>query len=316
MTETTPTATVTLEQLTAEAKSQLAEILELDAKKAAIDSVYERAKAAKVIALGTTLNLIKCTLPHGGWYPWLAANFDGSKSTATRCMQCAELANRATLHGFGYSQLLQLLPMASNELPAFFAAMDKAGTPAADMSVRNLREAVKNWRHKSQFSPKVETIDVPASTITVEVRKPPTALPTLRLPAQSSQLCLFDLPPASTLLYYGLPSSIVEMAKSISVPVFLITRADIRADLPVPAIFVATSPTASWLKPLKSIATASVLTRLQFPLSDGRTKARNALILYNGTDVDKFAEHFARFGDVNIPYTKKASALSTSKLLD
>lgn len=48
------------------------------------------------IRCGRALNAAKSQMDHGGWLPWLKANFDRSVATATRYMRLAENSSRAT----------------------------------------------------------------------------------------------------------------------------------------------------------------------------------------------------------------------------
>ncbi|MGV2336779.1 MAG UNVERIFIED_CONTAM: DUF3102 domain-containing protein [Planctomycetaceae bacterium] len=48
------------------------------------------------IRCGRALNAAKSQMDHGGWLPWLKANFNRSVATATRYMRLAENSSRAT----------------------------------------------------------------------------------------------------------------------------------------------------------------------------------------------------------------------------
>lgn len=327
---TTPTATVTIEELAAEAKSQFAEILELDAKKAAIDALYEKTKAAKVIALGTTLSKIKAALPYGGWYPWLAAA--GYKpSTAQNYINVARLysSNPQSIGDFGYTQLTLLIPLA-DELPAFLAAMTANGTNPAGLTIRDLREAVKNWRQNHSL-PATETVTIDAPAVTLTFDEPtataatvfsitpattsPTFVPAPPVPTKYEQLSLFDLPALPALPpTYQLPSLIVEAAAKINTPIYLIERHDVRAEIIPPVILVITSPLARWVNSLRTKAAATITTRLPM-IRAGLVRERAVLIFYLGDDVPAFAATFKIFGKVYAPYKPKSSAASNSEAL-
>lgn len=329
--------TPTLDELTARAKAQFAEITELDDAKAKIDEAYEMTKAAKVINLGTTLNQIKHTLPHGRFRPWLAANFGSSNATAARYMKCAELAKVAPVQHFNYSQLVQLLPLSSDELPAFLAAMEHNGISAAGLSKRALGEYVKYWRKSKSLpvpNPPV-TIDVIAdsSAVAVEDMDDGTItvtgananvtteivgkfVPVQPPPPRYEQLSLFaNLPALPAPPRYELPAEIVDAAAEMDTPIFLIERRhDAGTDFAEPVILVVTSPLARWVDSLRTKATATITTRLPM-IRAGLVRVKPALILYTGDDLDDFAQAFAKFGGVDTPYKPKSSAASNSEAL-
>ena len=328
MNETTPTAPI-LDAITGRIKYCLGNISE------------------NLIEIGQQLILAKPLVNHGAWQIWLRDNFAMTDRTARNYMRVAERFGKTeNVFRFQPSALMELAKLSDAEITNFLVA-----TPsAADMSVRNLREAVKNWRHKFQFSPKVETpvtidmadtssdepieaytsavtltFDAEQDTITaatifsvepnpsnaltfVPAPAPPTKIEQLNLP------CFENLPALVQPQRYELPTLITEAAASIDTPYYLIERRDAYAKIPVPSILISTNPLAPWVQRLKSKATATIITRLPM-IRAGLLKERNALILYNGTDVDQFAEHFARFGEVNIPYKPKSSDASNARAL-
>lgn len=327
----------TLDELTARAKAQFAEIAELDAAKAKIDEAYEMTKATKIISLGTTLNQIKRTLPHGKFRPWLAANFSGDKTTAARYIKCAELAKVAPVQHFNYSQLVQLLPLSSDELPAFLAALETAGISAAGLSKRALGEYVKRWRKSHSLptaTPVIIDVTADSGTATVEdmddgtITKTGadtgdvTAEPASKFvevqppPPRYIQPALFELPALPALSpRYELPAEIVDAAAEMDTPIFLIERRhDAGTDFAEPVILVVTSPLARWVDSLRTKATATITTRLPM-IRAGLVRVKPALILYTGDDLDEFAQAFAKFGGVDTPYKPKSSAASNSEAL-
>lgn len=306
-TATTSPVPLELEQLIDKAKILAARIDKIDATAKTFAEAADKAKAAAVIEFGDVLIRIKTALPHGGWYPWLAENFAGSKSTATRYMQCAALAKRAPVHDFGFSQLLQLLPLPDAEVENFIAAMDDNGTPAAGLSKRALREAVKQWRQPVTIEAGVASTTSTSSVVMITA-----------LPVKVEQLCLplfENLPASTTNPQWQIPRDILDAAAKIAAPCYLALRA-VQNEIPAPSIVVAmATPYVNWVQALERKAAASIFAKIPFTRSDERVVNRAAVILYFGDDVQSFASAFRFFGAALIPLKLKSSAASNSEAL-
>ena len=103
-----------------------------------------------IIEVGNRLILAKELVPHGEWYSWLKNNFNLSNSMATRFMQIAErFSNRATSHDFDISTfkastLVALLSLPEGEEEKFIEQKAAEGNPVDDMTVKHLRDEIKN----------------------------------------------------------------------------------------------------------------------------------------------------------------------------
>lgn len=264
-------------------KALVEEIAALDAAAAKIDQL----KAAKAIELGALLIEVKAALPHGKFRAWLAQNFAGSSSSATRYMQCAALANVAPVQLFGYSQLVQLLPLGS-DIPAFL----RDNPTAAELSKRGLRDAIAQWRAKL---PAAASVTVAAEITTAAI------VPTPRL----EQLSLFPLPPLppARSFSYRLPRDIQGAAAQIPAPVSLIRcRADFaNAGEGVVVVFAGLKDFAHFL----AKATAMISLPVVIEFTDGNcARRRRCHLLFTGDDIPAFAREFSIFGTVTIPYRK------------
>ena len=108
--------------------------------------------ANNTIEIGKRLILAKSLVKHGQWQSWLQNNFQLSYPTATKFMKCAErFPNVASMQHLNSTQMIQLLALPSiEETEKFIEQKEVAGTPVSDMSVKTLRNEIKQWKSKTE----------------------------------------------------------------------------------------------------------------------------------------------------------------------
>ena len=123
----------TIEQLTVEVKFYLGQL------------------AQNIIEVGKRLIQAKALLPHGEWQNWLENNFQLTVRTARRFMQIADRFGK-TVDGdrFQASQLTELLALPEDETEQFIEAKAAQGTPVEDMTVKNLRAEIADWKRRDE----------------------------------------------------------------------------------------------------------------------------------------------------------------------
>lgn len=125
--------TPTLDQLTVEVKFYLGQI------------------GQNILEVGKRLIQAKALLQHGEWQDWLKNNFQLSYATAAKFIQCAErFSNVETSRGLKSSQMIELLRLPEDETEEFIEAKAAAGTPVEDMTVKNLRAEIANWKRRDE----------------------------------------------------------------------------------------------------------------------------------------------------------------------
>lgn len=132
-TTTVPAELPTIEQLTVEVKFYLGQI------------------GQNIIEVGKRLIQAKALLQHGEWQGWLENNFQLSYATAAKFIQCAErFSNVATSRGLKSSQMIELLRLPEDETESFIEAKAAQGTPVEDMTVKNLRKEIADWKRRDE----------------------------------------------------------------------------------------------------------------------------------------------------------------------
>lgn len=109
-----------------------------------------------VIEIGRRMCEAKEMLPHGQFGTWIKENTGYSASTANNFMRLfdeygaaqgslfgAEVSNVQTFGNLSYTKALALLQVPAEERENFVRALDEAGTPAAEMSTRELQQAIR-----------------------------------------------------------------------------------------------------------------------------------------------------------------------------
>lgn len=112
---------------------------------------YSQQASWSIIEVGKRLIEAKKQVAHGEWETWLERNVGYSQSTATRFMKCAErFGNLATLQDLNPSQTIALLALPESETETFIEQKKAEGNPVEDMTVKTLREEIKEWKSKAE----------------------------------------------------------------------------------------------------------------------------------------------------------------------
>lgn len=104
-----------------------------------------------ILAIGHRLIEAKSLLAHGEWLPWLTEQVEFSERSAQNFMRLArEWSNPQTLADLGAAKVLVLLSLPELEREAFLAEV-----PAEDMSVRELKKAIRERNEAQQAQEKM-----------------------------------------------------------------------------------------------------------------------------------------------------------------
>ena len=104
-----------------------------------------------ILAIGHRLIEAKSLLAHGEWLPWLTEQVEFSERSAQNFMRLArEWSNPQTLADLGAAKVLVLLSLPEPEREAFLAEV-----PAEDMSVRELKKAIRERNEAQQAQEKM-----------------------------------------------------------------------------------------------------------------------------------------------------------------
>lgn len=110
-----------------------------------------------VIEVGKLLIQAKELVPHGEWANWLQNNFNLTDRSARRFMQIVERFGKTVdvdrfrlfdLSTLKPSTLIELLALPEGDEEKFIAEKSAEGKAVADMTVKNLREEIKQWKEK------------------------------------------------------------------------------------------------------------------------------------------------------------------------
>ena len=102
------------------------------------------------IIIGQELIECKKEIPHGDWQNWLQANFNLSYRMAAKFMAIAERFSKVPTSAlFNPSQLTEMLALPVGEEEDFIAAKAANGTLVENMTVKKLREEIKDWKKKN-----------------------------------------------------------------------------------------------------------------------------------------------------------------------
>lgn len=114
---------------------------------------YSQQATWSIIEVGKRLIEAKKQLADEAWSDWLKKNVNFSRSTAHRFIQCAErFPNVATLQQLNPSQMIALLSLPEQETEEFIEAKKAEGNPIEDMTVKTLRQEIKDWKNKAEQS--------------------------------------------------------------------------------------------------------------------------------------------------------------------
>ncbi|MBQ7198083.1 MAG: DUF3102 domain-containing protein [Selenomonadaceae bacterium] len=118
---------------------------------------YLQKTAENVVEIGKRLILAKEMVEHGEWQNWLENNFNLSQNSAGRFMQIAnrfgdmsKRQNSALMQNLNATQLIAMLALPAGEEEKFIAEKSAEGTPVEDMTVKKLREEIKEWKARAE----------------------------------------------------------------------------------------------------------------------------------------------------------------------
>jgi len=110
----------------------------------------ERDLTMNTIELGRMLNEAKEQVPRGEWRQWLRDNTELSDKAANNFMRIAErFGNVSTSTDLSRSHLTELLLLSEKDTEPFLKLMEEKGTPVPDMTIKELRERIKEYRGKT-----------------------------------------------------------------------------------------------------------------------------------------------------------------------
>ncbi len=90
---------------------------------------------------------------HGEWANWLKNNFNLSQESARKFMRCSEKFGKSTTSWIlKPSQMFELLALPEGDEQKFIAEKSAEGKAVADMTIKNLREEIKQWKEKFAIS--------------------------------------------------------------------------------------------------------------------------------------------------------------------
>jgi hypothetical protein len=112
---------------------------------------YSKKTAENLIEIGKRLIEAKKQVNHGEWSDWLKENVNFSQWNAERLIKIAEReANSWTSKNLSLSQMTELLALPEAETENFIEQKKAEGNPVEDMTVKNLREEIKEWKSKAE----------------------------------------------------------------------------------------------------------------------------------------------------------------------
>ena len=108
-----------------------------------------------IIEVGKRLIQAKKLLHHGEWANWLKNNFSLTDRTARRFMQISERFGKTVdVDRFQISQLTELLALPEGSEENFLALKSSEGTPAEQMTIKQLRAEIKKFKDESELNRK------------------------------------------------------------------------------------------------------------------------------------------------------------------
>ena len=108
-----------------------------------------------IIEVGKRLIQAKEMLPHGEWANWLKKNFNLTQQSANRFMRVAERFGKLNIDvQFGATQMIAMLDLPEGEEQNFLALKSAEGTPAEQMTIKQLRSEIKKFKDESELNRK------------------------------------------------------------------------------------------------------------------------------------------------------------------
>lgn len=114
---------------------------------------YYNQIGTSIIEFGKRLIIMKKRKAHGEWQNWLESNFSLSYRMAAKFMQCAErFGNMPSKALFNQTQMIELLALPEAETEQFIEAKAAEGKPVEDMTVKQLRDEIQQWKSKAEVN--------------------------------------------------------------------------------------------------------------------------------------------------------------------
>ena len=116
---------------------------------------YLKQTAQNIIEVGKRLIQAKNLVEYGKWQAWLEDNFQLSYQTAAKFIQCAEkFSNVVSIRGLSTpTKMIALLSLTAEEAEKFVEEKASEGKPVADMTTRELREEISQYKRKENLPP-------------------------------------------------------------------------------------------------------------------------------------------------------------------
>ena len=112
---------------------------------------YSQQTALSIIEVGKRLIEAKKQVAHGEWENWLKGKVNFTRETASRFMKCAErYSNVTSISLLNPTQMITLLSLPESETEIFIEQKKAEGNPVEDMTVKTLREEIKEWKSKAE----------------------------------------------------------------------------------------------------------------------------------------------------------------------
>ena len=110
---------------------------------------YLNQTAQNILEVGKRLTQAKSMVQHGEWANWLENNFSLSQNSAIGFMRVAKrFGNSQLTVKLNPTQMVEMLSLPEGETEKFIAQKAAEGTPVEDMTVKTLREEIKQWKNK------------------------------------------------------------------------------------------------------------------------------------------------------------------------
>ena len=118
---------------------------------------YLKQTAQNIIEVGKRLIQAKNLVEYGKWQAWLEDNFQLSYQTAAKFIQCAEkFSNVVSIRGLSTpTKMIALLSLTAEEAEKFVEEKASEGKPVADMTTRELREEISQYKRKERSLPPI-----------------------------------------------------------------------------------------------------------------------------------------------------------------
>lgn len=267
-------AAASLDDLTAQIKIKLVE-------NHVLTNAFNRNINQNSVAIGQYLTQAKKLVNHGQWQNFLADNFSMTVRTAQNYMKVAayfggnSILKNENVFVFQPAALIELTKIAPVEVQKFLAE-----TPNADkLSVRNLREKIRNWK-----VPAPSTVEVDAEIKTARADGSPLKLP----------------PPS----FSKVPAPLLDAAKAAGVEILINFS---RALQPADSDILITRINSAAIDFYSAVADCVIFAApMEFIRSDNAVKKLRPAIWYFGGVAQIFYQHFSNFGNLFLPAKKPA----------